>query len=119
MRMFWWIAALLRRDRNVYLELSTERLQMIAKLVIAGIIWTGPKLTPAQAAEILRTAQGQSNRTNIVWSDGPRIAVIGTSEPNAGPWKFPAPAPPRRLDGTLLSDPVTLYGPIYVKGGHR
>jgi len=27
-----------------------------------------------------------------------------------GPWDFPTPSPRTRLDGSLLSDPVTVYG---------
>lgn len=32
------------------------------------------------------------------------------------PWEWPEPAPRRRLDGTLLSDPVTVYGSPFVIG---
>lgn len=40
---------------------------------------------------------------------GPVFVVIGR-EPSAGPWAFPAPAPERRLDGTLASRPPVVYG---------
>lgn len=105
------------RDTYDYLEMHTERRQMNLKVaaLLAGILWTGPTLTPAQGAEILRTAGGVANRTNVRTYEGARVVIFGGNVPTAGPWKFPAPAPPRRLDGTLLSDPVTVYGvpPFY------
>jgi len=32
----------------------------------------------------------------------------------SGPWEWPPEAPRRRLDGTLLSDPIQVYGPQIV-----
>jgi len=31
----------------------------------------------------------------------------------SGPWEWPPEAPRRRLDGTLLSDPIQVYGQIF------
>jgi hypothetical protein len=108
MRLFWIIAAFFRRDRHDYLELSTERRQMNMRifdstmvLLLAGIIWTGPKLTPQQAADIMRPHQFVPVPTCNDCT-GPYFASTG--------WKPPAPLPPRRLDGTLLTDPPTVYG---------
>lgn len=119
MRIFWMIVALFRRDRSSYLEMSTERRQMNVRyhiaemIVLAGIVWVGPKLTPAQAADVMRNAGGVANRTNVVTHQGPTFAVTSSTEPSAGPWAFPPPTPARRLDGTLLSDPITIYGRTY------
>jgi hypothetical protein len=44
---------------------------------------------------------------------GPTVFIMGSSSPQAGPWAFPPPAPARRLDGTLLDSPVTVYGSMY------
>ena len=49
--------------------------------------------------------------------DGPYIATTGVKGPIAGPWDWPAPAPLRRLDGTLVDYSLpTVYGaqPFYV-----
>lgn len=78
---------------------------MILVLVTAAqIVWSGPRLSSAAAAAILRESPGLSNRTNVpLASDGPIVVIMGSS-PTAGPFGEFAPFPPaRRLDGTLLS----------------
>ena len=69
--------------------------------LLAGIIWTGPKLTPQQAADVLRP-----NATQVASpvGTGPTVTVIDSTLPMT---PFP---PARRLDGTLLTQPVTVYG---------
>lgn len=78
---------------------------MVAELLmVAQIVWSGPRLSPDEAARILAQSPGVSNRTNVPPpGDGP-IVVIVNSNPTAGPFGEFAPfPPPRRLDGTLLS----------------
>lgn len=77
-------------------------------LALGFICMMGPKLTPQQAADILRPNQFQASAPAPT---GPRVTFTGATGPSLGPWEFPAPQPPRRLDGTLLSDPVQVYGP--------
>jgi hypothetical protein len=75
------------------------------------LILEGPRLTPAEAARVLRESPVPSNWTvpPPIWPAGPRVYVIpGT--PAEGLWPWPAPRPARRLDGTLLSEPPVVYG---------
>jgi len=89
-----------------------KALRMAAQLmpiIVAGIIWTGPKLTPQQAADVLRPHQFVAQEVGT----GPKVIVI-PSTPGAVSWlAFPPPTPARRLDGTLLSQPVIVYGGGY------
>lgn len=121
MRLFWRIVALFRRDQNEYLEMSSERRQMNVRYDIAAVFvlfmatpafaqitWTGPKLTPAEAAHIMARVDSPANRTNVCLeckARGPVYVTTSARTPAPGPWEFPKPAPPRRLDGTLI-DPV-------------
>lgn len=91
--------------------------------VLAGIVWTGPPLTPEQAARVLRESPAISNRTEAVYTpppSGPTFVIVG----DRVPWTVPA-SPARRLDGTSLEQPVQNYGvmPWLVFGssdhGHR
>lgn len=77
---------------------------IVALLIAAQIVWSGPRLSPSEAARILAQSPGLSNRTNVPPpGDGPTVVVIASS-PTAGPFGEFAPfSPPRRLDGTLLS----------------
>lgn len=121
MRWLWRFIALFRRDRHDYIEITAERRRMHIRhdmtvtLLLAGIIWTGPKLTPAQAAAILRDSPGESNRTHVrICTDcnGPRIVIFGTTD--LGPWAFP-PMPPTRP----LSDQPYIYYPLFFPHHHR
>src|SRR5262245_6610930 len=91
----------------------TESL-MLSFVLAAQIIWTGPKLTPAEAARILAESPGLSNRTSLPTApiaDGPRIIIIPSS-PTAGPYGELAPlSPPRPLDPFWQPWPV--YSPPY------
>lgn len=40
----------------------------------------------------------------------PLIVRTSSADATLGPWSFPESRPDRRLDGTLLSDPPTVYG---------
>ena len=72
---------------------------------------TGPKPSPAEAARILTASVPP-----FVYVPpsprqlGPFFASIASTRPTAGPWAWPEPSPARRLDGTLLTDPPTIYG---------
>lgn len=80
---------------------------MITELLIAAqIVWSGPRLSPEEAARILAQSSGLSNRTDAPPpADGPTVVILGSS-PTAGPFgEFKPFPPPRRLDGTLLSQP--------------
>jgi hypothetical protein len=82
-----------------------------ACVVVAGvmhcIISQTPPVTAAEAAAILKPHEYVYIETN----DGPNWFSSLQEEPTPGPWQFPTPAPARRLDGTLISDPPALYGP--------
>ena len=42
---------------------------------------------------------------------GPLVVIIGGDRgASLGPWEFPPTPPARRLDGTLLDQPVQVYG---------
>lgn len=75
---------------------------LLATPASAQIAWSGPRLTPAEAAAVLARMDSTTNRTHVfvcMDCDGPRYAVA----PN---WPLFQPfPPPRRLDGTLLSQP--------------
>ena len=75
---------------------------MLTLLLAAQIVWSGPTLTPDEAARILADSPGLSNRTHEppapTASDGPRI-FISRSSPTAGPYgEFPPLTPTRPLD---------------------
>lgn len=67
-----------------------------------------PKSTSAQAADVLRDHQYVA----VPKGNGPTFVII-PSTPGALGWlAFPPSTPARRLDGTLLSQPVTIYGVV-------
>ena len=69
------------------------------------------RMTPAEAVAMLRESPGLSNRTHVPPPAGGPHVVIIQSSPTAGPFgEFPAFTPPRRLDGSYVSDPQTVYG---------
>jgi hypothetical protein len=87
--------------------------------VAAGIVWTGPKLTPAEAARVLAQSPGLANVANYpMFPDGPRVVIISSTPGALGPLNFPPSSPPRRLDGTLLDLPPTVYGLPPYRVGH-
>jgi len=81
----------------------------IIALVVTCIGTPMPKQTPTQAVAILRHAI-PPYVAPVVLLTGPRWAETLSKGPTLGPWEFPEPRPARRLDGTLLSDPVAQYG---------
>jgi hypothetical protein len=74
-------------------------------------VWSGPKLTPEQAAQTLRgLPSDMTDRFVCVDCYGPSV-VIAPSESSK---TWPTPEPARRLDGSLLTDPPVIYGlPLY------
>lgn len=85
---------------------------ILAPHVHCQIIWNGPRLTPAEAADVLRRAPGLANVANqpTPIPEGPTVVISG-SRPGAASWlDFPAPYPARRLDGTPAWWPPTVYG---------
>jgi len=88
-------------------------IQKLGIVLLQGIVWLGPKQTPAELAEVLRNSPALSNRTNpsAPLPPGPRVIVI-RSTPAMPTWMTaPAAAPARRLDGTLVDSPIVVYGP--------
>jgi hypothetical protein len=85
----------------------------------AQIRSSAPRLTPQEAADVLRRLDTPANITlhpPCSDCDGPKVFVLA-STPGAASWlTFPPESPRRRLDGTLLSDPPTVYGfnPFFV-----
>ena len=85
---------------------------MTACVLALGIITctsTAPRLTPTEAARILVASSAPYAYVPPVPLDGP-IVVTNHSRPGDGPWEGPEPQPARRLDGTLLTTPPTMYG---------
>jgi hypothetical protein len=66
------------------------------------------KQTPAEAITILQSHQYQT--PVVCRCDGPTVTILSTKTPTLGPWDFPEPTPARRLDGTRVDDPPTVYG---------
>lgn len=82
----------------------------------AQITWSGPPLSPAEAADVLRRAPGLANLTGVGTyrpPDGPTFGTTGSRGPTAGPWDWPAPTAPRRLDGSPTWQPPAVYGLPY------
>lgn len=77
-----------------------------------NVISTGPKLTPAQAAEILRGAAMQSNMANRptpLPAALPSLVILGV--PGGNTWMpMPKTSETRRLDGTSINTPPANYG---------
>jgi hypothetical protein len=83
-------------------------------LLVAQLVF-GPKLSPADAAHVLATSPALANAANwpIIDRPSPRVLIIRSS-PTAGPFGEFAPlSPPRRLDGTYLTDPPATGNPVY------
>lgn len=77
-----------RRAEAAYVAaLLASVARTVGAVVLAGIVWTGPKLTPAEAAKILTVAPGLANRTNppAPIPDGPTVVIIDGS-PTDGPF---------------------------------
>jgi len=81
----------------------------IIALVVTCVGTPMPKSTPAQAVAILKQAS-PPYVAPVVLLAGPQWSRTLATGPTLGPWDFPEPRAPRRLDGTLLSDPVAQYG---------
>ena len=67
-----------------------------------GIVWTGPKLTPDEAARILTVSPGLSNLTNVPLvappGNGPEVFIIPSSTADGPFGPFPAFPPSRPLN---------------------
>src|SRR3954463_5228380 len=85
----------------------------------AQMVSPTPPLSPEQAVAVLRGSHSFADRTDVVSVDasGPTVFVMRSSA-TAGPYgETRRPVAPRRLDGTLLSDPpweqYAYVGPSY------
>jgi len=86
----------------------------IVVALVSCTIDPATRSTPADAAAILAASRPPvvAPSPRFLLADGwpsfdPRIGPIDAD----GPFRWPVPrAPARRLDGTRLSDPVTVYG---------
>ena len=83
----------------------------IIGIIVQCVLATTP-LTPAEAAVILAPYQYVHVPQVLPQVHIPRTGVfVLRSSSTAGPFgEFLPFPPPRRLDGTLLSQPVTVYG---------
>jgi hypothetical protein len=91
---------------------------MTACVLALGIITctsTVPRLTPTEAARILVASGGPYVYVPPIQRDGP-VVVTNRSRAGDGPWEWPKPQPARRLDGTLLTTPPTIYGIARLRG---
>ena len=70
-----------------------------AALIIRCVLDPTPRPSPAEAAAILAPYQFVAPPPV---GPGPTFVILRSS-PTVGPWAFPPPFPPRRLDGTPLS----------------
>jgi len=64
---------------------------------------------PTVPPEVLQGMAARQFRS-VPERPGPMVSSTGAKAPTPGPWDWPEPRPERRLDGTLLSDPVSIYG---------
>jgi hypothetical protein len=73
--------------------------------------------SPEQAVQILLASRSDRHATARICDSPcePRAVSTGATSPTLGPWSFPPSAPPRRLDGSLLSDPPA-HWPILLPG---
>jgi hypothetical protein len=68
---------------------------------------------PKVAAAVLQNPKLESNVTLVRFGvETGRSGSTSSTGPTAGPWDFPPERPARRLDGTLLTDPVQTYGAV-------
>ena len=85
---------------------------MTACVLALGIITctsTVPRLTPTEAVRIFVASSAPYVHVSPMPLGGP-VVVTSRSRPGDGPWEWPEPQPWRRLDGTLLTAPPTMYG---------
>lgn len=73
-----------------------------------------PKLTPEQAVAILVASKSDTNMTGVYWAS----KIYGNNWASGSSVIYVQPSSstdmtPRRLDGTPLSQPVTVYGATY------
>lgn len=90
----------------------------LAALLLQGIAWTGPRLTPQEAAAVMAKVQSPANRTGVVAypSTGPTFAVLPYSPPNPAALLDSV----RRLDGSRRDQQPRIYGPsVVVTDGAR
>lgn len=82
----------------------------IVRIVAALITLSCPDRVPSEeAARILASAPGLSNRTNVYpLPDRPRVVFLPTA-----PSSMPQPIEARRIDGTPLSQPPQVHGIPY------
>jgi hypothetical protein len=102
------------------------RNQMDCIIVAFGMIcFDAQRPTSAQVLEILRSGQSFAHFDTDYYRDyseyreysyrtARRHRRYRSNNMMSGPWEWPAEAPRRRLDGTLLSDPIQVYGPQIV-----
>jgi hypothetical protein len=90
-----------------------------AALIVAMMLAQAPE----ESLRILNSPAMQSNVTHhpVPLRTGTRPKSITIhSSPGASSWlSFPATSPPRRLDGTLLSQPITVYAGADRSRGRR
>lgn len=72
-------------------RLEHRKLAVAAAIVLQVIVWSGPRLTPEEAARILAKSPGLSNRTGL--EGWPTILPVGPVWVVPTPPQTPAPAP--------------------------
>lgn len=86
---------------------------LFAGSAAADIKWTGPKLTPGAAADVLRRSPALAHIKNQPAPEQPRAESVGIGTPGALSWlAFPPERPRIRLDGTPLTQPLDVYGGV-------
>ena len=88
-------------------KLVKARIHNVAVMVLAGIVWLGPKLTPADAAAILARCVCGSNADKWPTPEPKGAVTLIPGQPGSMSWMlFPPERPRRELDGTLTDRPI-------------
>ena len=63
-------------------------------------------VAPEAAITVLQASQSDRDRTNVrSYGEGANVVSTASNSASSGPWAWPEPRPPVRLDGTPLTQP--------------
>lgn len=118
----WWHVDFRAIERRLF-ALFNQPIIPFALALSATVVWgtvaqaqvksSGAPLTPQAAADVMRRLDSPANiAMRPALPDGPRIFIMPSTPGAAGWLTFPPPTPRLRLDGTPLTQPPTVYGPV-------
>lgn len=86
-------------------------LSLIFAAQVMTVVASAPPVSPEDAAKIFAASSTREHQVALPAAPrGPRITIVGSTPGALGWLAFPAERPARRLDGTLLAQPATVYG---------